>query len=294
MSADYPQGRGRVRIETSGISIEGVSIAGHESFYKLPGFRALLEFGRAPDDTVAYPTVFLSHGHLDHAAGLAHHASRRKLQGLGPARVFAPREAMDDLASWLQACERLESIAYEVHLEPAVPGDSVKLRNDLEVGFLPGRHRVPTVGFLFREVKQKLKAEFAGVPGRELAALRRRGIEVTRREETPLLAYPGDCDRGIFDAAPEILRARVLLVECSFVFPEDVERARVYAHLHLEDFIENAERFQNEAIVLTHFSQRYRPEEIRSALARLPSGLAARVVAFLPGDSVERLDLPTR
>jgi len=34
-----------------------VSIAGHESFYKVPGFRVLLDFGRAPDDTVkAYLT----------------------------------------------------------------------------------------------------------------------------------------------------------------------------------------------------------------------------------------------
>ena len=264
------------------MAIEGVSIAGHESFYKLPGFRALLEFGRAPDDTVSYATVFLSHGHLDHAAGLAHHASRRKLQGLPPARVFAPRESLGDLASWLQACERLESIAYEVDLEMAVPGDSVKLRNDLEVEFLPGRHRVPTVGYLFREVKQKLKAEFAGVPGEEIAAMRRRGVEVTRREETPLLVYPGDCGREIFDAAPEIFRARVLLIECSFLFPEDVERARVYAHLHLDDFVDIADRFENEAIVLTHFSQRYRPEEIRAALASLPPALASRVIPFLP------------
>jgi ribonuclease Z len=280
--SDYPHGRGRVRVEACGMAIEGVSIAGHESFYKLPGFRALLEFGRAPEDTVSYATVFLSHGHLDHAAGLAHYASRRRLQGLAPARVFAPREAVNDLASWLQACERLESIAYEIQLEPAVPGASVKLRNDLEVEFLPGSHRVPTVGYLFREVKQKLKAEFAGVPGEEIAALRRRGIEVTERQEIPLLAYPGDCDRGIFAASPEILRARVLLIECSFVFPEDVERARVYAHLHLNDFIENADRFENEAIVLTHFSQRYRPEEIRAALASLPPALASRVIPFLP------------
>ena len=40
MAGDYPEGRGRVRIEAAGIPIEGVSIAGHESFYKLPGFRA--------------------------------------------------------------------------------------------------------------------------------------------------------------------------------------------------------------------------------------------------------------
>ena len=68
----------------------------------------------------------------------------------------------------------------------------------------------------------------------------------------------------------------MLLIECSFLAPEDRDRAGDYEHLHLEDFLERAELFQNEAIVLTHFSQRYRVEEIREVLRRLPDALAAR------------------
>ena len=283
MSSDYPEGRGRVRIEAAGIAIEGVSIAGHESFFKIPGFHTLLEFGRAPDDTVGYATVCLTHGHLDHAAGLAHHASRRTLQGLPPARIFAPEEAVPDLEAWLAISHRLENVDYGVHVTPAVPGGTVALRNDLELKFLPGRHRVPTVGFLFSETRRKLKDEYLDLPGAKIAALRAGGVEVTRREDTPLLAYPGDCGPAIFDAAPELFRARVLLIECSFLLPEDRDRARVYEHLHIDDFLERAEAFENEVIVLTHFSQRYRPEEIRMALSALPETLARRVTAFLPG-----------
>ncbi len=282
MTSDYPEGRGRVRIEAARIEIEGVSIAGHESFYKVPAFRCLLEFGRAPDDVVSYATVCLTHGHLDHAAGLAHHASRRKLAGLPPARVFAPEEAVPDLEAWLAISQRLEKVDYGLHLTPALPGQAIGLRNDLELRILPGRHRVPTVGYLFSEVKRKLRDEFAGRSGQEIAALRARGVEVTRREEVPLLAYPGDCGPSIFEAVPELFRTRVLLIECSFLFPEDLDRARDYEHLHLEDFRERAELFENEAIVLTHFSMRYRPEEIREALRALPGRLAARVIPFLP------------
>jgi ribonuclease Z len=283
MSSDYPDGRGRVRIEAAGIAIEGVSIAGHESFFKIPGFHTLLEFGRAPDDTVGYATVCLTHGHLDHAAGLAHHASRRTLQGLPPARIFAPEEAVPDLEAWLAISHRLENVDYGVHVTPAVPGGTVALRNDLELKFLPGRHRVPTVGYLFSETRRKLKDEYLELPGEKIAALRAGGVEVTRRVDAPLLAYPGDCGPAIFDAAPELFSARVLLIECSFLLPEDRDRARVYEHLHLDDFLERAGLFQNEVIVLTHFSQRYRPEEIREALRDLPEALARRVTAFLPG-----------
>jgi ribonuclease Z len=282
MSSDYPQGRGRVRVTAAGIEIEGVSIAGHESFFKVPAFHALLDFGRAPEDTVSYATVFLTHGHLDHAAGLAHHASRRRLAGLPAARVFAPEDASADLRTWLAASERLENIEYGLGLVPSRPGDRVALRRDLELTVLPGRHRVPTVGYLFSEVKHKLKDDLVGRTGAEIADLRARGVEVTRREEIPLLAYPGDCGVEIFDAVPELFRARVLLIECSFLRPDDVDRARKYAHLHLTDFLDRAGLFQNEAIVLTHFSQRYREEEIREVLRDLPAPLASRVIPFLP------------
>jgi len=282
MSHDYPPGRGRVCLEAAGIPIEGVSIAGHESFYKLPSLRALLEFGRAPEDVVGYSTVCVSHGHLDHMAGLAHFASRRRLAALPVARVYLPREAAPHAARWVEACEALEQIAYEIEIVPVAEGDRVKLRNDLELTILPGRHRVPTVGFLFSEVRHKLLPELADKEGREIAALREKGVPVTRREEIPLLAYPGDCGVEVFEACPELFRARVLLLECSFVAPEDKARAREYAHIHLDDVLERADRFENEAVVLTHFSQRYGPDEIREALRSIPRPLAGRVQPFLP------------
>jgi ribonuclease Z len=282
MSHDYPPGRGRVSLEAAGVPIEGVSIAGHESFYKLPSFRTLLEFGRAPEDVVGYATVCVSHGHLDHMAGLAHYASRRKLGGLTEARVFVPAEAAEDVVQWVEASERLENIEYGIELVPVSPGDRVRLRNDLELTVLPGRHRVPTVGFLFSEVRQKLLPELAGRDGHEIAALRESGHAVTRREEIPLLAYPGDCGEEIFDACPELFRSRVLLLECSFLLPDDRDRAREYAHIHLDDVLARAHRFENEAVVLTHFSQRYTPADIRRALRAIPEPLSKRIMPFLP------------
>ena len=282
MAGDYPEGRGRVDIEAAGIAIEGVSIAGHESFYKLPGFRTLLEFGRAPEDVLGFPTVCVSHGHLDHITGLAHYASRRRLTRLPTARVFVPSQIRPLVEQWVAACEKLEHIDYEIEVVAATPGDRIRLRNDLELTVLPGCHRVPTVGYLFSEVKHKLKDEFLDRSGEDIAALRGKGVEVTRREEIPLLAYPGDCGHEIFEACPELFRARVLLLECSFLLPEDKDRAREYAHIHLDDILERAHLFENEAVVLTHFSQRYRPEEIRQALSAIPAPLSERVIAFLP------------
>jgi ribonuclease Z len=282
MPQDYPPGRGRVSLEAAGIPIEGVSIAGHESFYKLSTLRTLLEFGRAPEDVVGYATVCVSHGHLDHMAGLAHYASRRRLADLPRARVVVPADAAPDVGRWIDACQSLEGFEYDIEVLAASPGDRLRLRNDLELTVLPGRHRVPTVGYLFSEVRHKLRDELAGKQGGEIAALRASGVEVTRSERLPLLAYPGDCSAEIFEVCPELFGARVLLLECSFLFPEDRDRAREYGHIHLDDVVENAGRFENEAVVLTHFSQRYSPPEIRAALQTLPEPLRGKTSAFLP------------
>jgi ribonuclease Z len=196
--------------------------------------------------------------------------------------VFAPEEAVPDLEAWLAISQRLENVGYGVHVTPARPGESVMLRRDLQLTFLPGRHRVPTVGYLFSEVRHKLDDGLQGLPGEQIASLRAGGREVTHREEIPLFAYPGDCGREIFDVAPEIYDVRVLLLECSFVAPDDVDRARRYAHIHLDDIAERASLFRNERIVLTHFSLRYRPAEILEALDRLPEAIADRVIPFLP------------
>ena len=268
-------------IQAGGLEIEGVSIAGHESFYKVPAFRCLLEFGRAPDDVLGYATVCLTHGHLDHAAGLAHHASRRRLTGLPPARVFAPEEAAPDLEGWLAISERLENVDYGVHVTPAVPGQTVDLRNDLALTFLPGRHRVPTVGYLFSEVRKKLTTSSSGIPRRRSSRLREaapRSLAARRSRCSPIPATARPRFRRGAGALSRARAAHRVLVPGT----RRRERARKYDHIHLDDIAERASLFENEAIVLTHFSMRYRPEEIRAALRALPARILERVIAFLP------------
>jgi ribonuclease Z len=62
-----------------------------------------------------------------------------------------------------------------------------------------------------------------------------------------------------------------------------VAEARAKGHVHLDEVVERAELFENEALLFTHFSARYRPAEVRAILAaRLPPALAERVTPLLP------------
>jgi ribonuclease Z len=272
-----------VSLSVGGIPIHGRSRAGQESYYHLPTLRSALEIGRCPQSLVAVSSIFVTHAHLDHAAGIATYASQRTLHGMAPGRVYVPAQAREGLARILEIHRGLEAVdAYEASVEAVAPGDSIALRPDLTVRVLPSHHRVPTVGYLFVERRRKLKPELSCATPQEVAARRARGEDVSVPVEIPLLAYPGDCDPRVFDIAPEIFAARVLLLECTFLRPGDEERGRIYGHLHLADIVARASDFRNEAIVLTHFSARYSRGEILELLeAGLPPSLRERVTAFV-------------
>ncbi len=270
----------------AGIPIRGVSIAGRETWFHVPSLDLAFDVGRSPADVVPAPNLFLSHAHLDHAGGLAYWASQRRLLRLPPARVFTDGESAGAWREILALHARLERVEYHVSVEGLSPGASVDLRKDLSVSAFRADHAVPTLGFVASEVRRKLVPSWQGRPEAEIREAVARGEEVTRRSPRPLVAFSGDTGVGFFSSAPrEVFEAKVLLLECSFVEPEDLPRARSYGHLHVDDVAERAELFANEALVLTHLTLRGEPADLRRALARrLPASLGARTVPFLPAE----------
>ena len=268
----------------AGVPFRGVSVAGRETWFHVPSLDLAFDVGRSPADVVPAPSLFLSHAHLDHAGGLAHWASQRRLLRLPEARVFTDASAVPAWRQILALHGGLEGVDYHVSVEPLAPGGSVELRRDLSVAAFRADHKVPALGFVASEVRRRLVPAWRGRAEAEVREAILRGEAVTERSARPILAFSGDTGVGFFDSAPrEALEAKVLLLECSFVDPEDVPRARHYGHLHVDDVAERAELFANEALVLTHLTLRSTPEELRAAIARrLPASLAARVVPFLP------------
>ena len=58
-------------------------------------------------------------------------------------------------------------------LTPVQAGDDIPFRENLVAHVLSLDHRVPSVGYLVCETRDKLKPEFFGLPGPEIARLRR-------------------------------------------------------------------------------------------------------------------------
>ena len=79
-----------------------------------------------------------------------------------------------------------------------------------------------------------------------------------------------------------VRKAKVLVMECTFIDERvPVKKAREKGHIHLDEIVERAELFENEAILLTHFSARFNAAEIEAALdKKLPAGLREKVTAL--------------
>ena len=61
-------------------------------------------------------------------------------------------------------------------------------------------------------------------------------------------------------------------------------QARERGHIHVTDLVMHAHKFHNEAILLIHFSPRYKKQEVLAALdTNLPPALRAKCIPFLNG-----------
>ena len=280
-----PEARER-RIEATwaGLPVRGVSVAGRETWFHLPTLHLAFDLGRAPTALVSVPNVFLSHAHLDHGAGLAYWCSQRRLLRLPGGTARTHPAAVPAWTKLLALHEALEAVRYDARVEAMESGARVSLRRDLEVEAFEADHRVPTLGFVASEIRNRLREDLAGHPPGEIRDAAARGEAVAGKVAIPLVAYSGDTGAGVFARAPRsFFTAKVLLLECSFVEESDRERSEKWKHLHLDEIAERADLFENEVVVLTHLTLRTSPGDIRKAIARrLPPRLAARTVPFLP------------
>ena len=266
-------------------TIRGISVGGVYTSLAVPELGLLFDAGASPRSLAAIDTILLSHGHADHVGALPAMLGIRALHGKQkPPRIVMPREIVADLTSALEALSRLQRWPLDIEAIGLEPGQQIALRPDLAVRAVRTFHPVPSLGYVITRKVAKLRPELVGLAGPAIAARRRAGEDVNVYEERVELAYATDTLVSALDHAPELLKARVLIVEATFLDDrKTLEAARAGCHIHLDELIERADRFENEHIVLMHFSQLYRPDEIAPILdARLPPALRKRVIAFAP------------
>jgi ribonuclease Z len=267
-------------------TLRGVSLGGVYTSIACPELGLLFDAGMPARSLATADTILLSHGHVDHVGALPAVLGIRALHGKSkkPPRVIMPAEIVDDLLAALAALTKLQHWPLEIDAIGMRAGEERELRGDLRVRAVQTFHPVPSLAYMIMRRISKLKPEFHDLPGPEIARRRRAGEEMLVHEERAELAYVTDTLISAFDHGPELFDARVLVMECTFLDErKTLEGARAGCHIHLDEIIERADKFTNEVIVMMHFSQLYRPDEVASILdRRLPPELRKRIIPFVP------------
>jgi len=265
-------------VQHGGLTIEGYSRAAVQSYWRVPELKLGFDLGAQPWDFMGTQTWLITHTHLDHIAALPVYVARRRMMKMGPPTVYVPDYALDDLKRLLLLFQRLDRGRQVCDLRGVKPGDEIELSRENVVTVFATTHTIPSVGYVVWDRRFKLKEEYHGLPGDRIRDLRQSGVQVTREVRHPLLCYTGDTSPAGLDAYPPVFQARVLITEMSFIRARHRrDKIHKYGHMHLDDFIERAERFENELIICGHLSTRYHPDEVRRTVeSRLPARLRER------------------
>jgi ribonuclease Z len=121
---------------------------------------------------------------------------------------------------------------------------------------------IPCIGYGLSEIKKKLADEYIGLDKSELVKLKKSGIDITKKTLKHFFLYLGDTSAEIL-ANPEIAKYSTIMIECTFIDDDEIERAIETHHIHwiqLKDYILSHPEI---TFILYHFSLRYKKEYIK-------------------------------
>ncbi len=264
-------------------TIEGWSRAAVQSYWRINELKLIFDLGGQPWDFIGTPICFITHTHLDHIAAIPSYVSRRRMMKMDPPVIYLPEAAIDPCWRLLKAFVQLDRGGMPCELEPIRDGDEIEVGREWLVTALRTRHTVESVGYLIEQRRHKLKPEYQSLSGSEIRDLRLGGTEVTRETRVPIFAYTGDTSPAGLDDNPEMYEAKILITEMTFVAPmHRREKIHKHGHMHLDDFHDRRDRFQNDVILASHFSTRCSDAQIKRWVAkRLPDMLDGRLKLWL-------------
>lgn len=265
------------------ITIEGYSRAAVQSYWRVPELKFGFDLGAQPWDFMGTSTWFVTHSHLDHIANLPVYVARRRMMKMEPPTIYLPAHTVETVEYILKAFQKLDRGRLPVHLKSTLPGDEIELSRELVVTAHAMKHTVPSLGYIVWERRKKLKAEYADLRGDQIRDLRLSGVEISEERRVPIVAYTGDTAPEGLDNNPAMYEAQVLIAEMTFVAPNHrKEKIHKHGHMHLDDWVERRERFQNQLLIAGHFSTRYHDKQVRYFVEKkLPDMLDGRLHLWL-------------
>ena len=252
------------------LTIEGYARAAVQPYWRIPELKIGFDLGAHPWDFMGVPTWLLSHTHLDHVAALPLYVARRRLMKMEPPTIYLPSDAVDNVRTMLNSFQRLDRGRMPCNLIGVEEGMEFELSRELVLKVLKTKHTITSYGYVIFERRNKLKPEYQSLSGEEIRELRQKGVEITNEVRIPLVGYTGDTSPQGLDDNPLFYQVKILITEMTFIAPDHQPHLiHKNGHMHLNDFVERADKFENEVVIAGHFSTRYSDRHAASIVKKL-------------------------
>ncbi len=248
-----------------------------ETYTYLPQFNILFDVGKCPDYLIFSKKLFLTHIHLDHSLGIFYYIAMRKVMHLPKAHIYLPEQSLEDALTAIDSIAKMERTSYPFELYGLKPGQKIELNKKFFITTFKTWHSIDSLGYHLWERKSKLKPEFKNLSSSEIANLVKQGVNVSEEQNLLLFSLTGDTNKKIFETEPLIFKTPILLIECTYFNKPD--KAYERGHIDFEDLMNYIHNFSdNTKIIISHFSLRYKPYDIKNFFQQLSPELKSKII----------------
>ncbi len=237
--------------------------------------------------------VFISHADRDHITGLLQFNQLNANEGRP--NYYYPK----DSGSFLALKNFMDKFDPHVSSGTWIPlnGHSeIEIKNQIFVEAFINDHikvqdkQCKSLSYVVHHRKSKLKEAFKDLSNDEIKkiALDKGKSFISEEHSKKILAYSGDCPIGNQEKWDG---TQILIHEATFLNMDNIVENNAHKHSLLEDVIKMAAEIKIETLVLSHFSVRYKKEEIDAAIRKYCKAYKLKIPVhrILPGQFAKNI-----
>lgn len=270
----------KISIKGTTWNVVGDSWAARHTMLYIPELGISLDIGKESEQ---HPThIFISHAHCDHTKGLPSHL----LEPVGTPTVVIPKPSVNNIKQLVSSYHKSTKHTDTFQIKWKIIEVSISNGNTMEQPvFLPElltiknipfkielfkcTHSIPATGYGFIEQRSKLDEKYIEYTQDQINELKKENQIVTKTIEIPHFCYLGDTTHKIFYIDkncnvpnPNLEKYSTIIVECTFLDPDDIDKAKKTKHMHWDNLKPYINSHPNINFILFHFSIKYNSKKI--------------------------------